>query len=358
MRLRASLVLAAIVVSASAAQAPGPQLVLKGLDPVDLAAGQETPGLEGHTVIRGRHEYRFAGAETKRRFETAPERFAVQMGGACARMGPLSGLGRPDIWYVHEGRIYLFAHDLCRTAFRQAPERYLDRPDPRPTGSEAEERRGRELVELALRGMGGAARVDALRRYSQRWKVVYQQGDQRTEGSRVVTAVFGDGPLPAEYSTVETWGAESYGDLLTPEGAYRLSGARREPHEAAGREALERQWARDPLLALRARRAPGFVASAGGRGRVEEREVEFLRVGLPGAATTFALNPGTGRIVQAAYRDRTFGYVGEVVKRYSDFREKGGLTLPQVVTRIYDGKPVTAPAITLEEIRVNDVAAG
>jgi hypothetical protein len=43
--------------------------------------------------------------------EAEPERFAVQMGGGCGRMGPLSGSCSPERFAVHDGRIDIFASD-------------------------------------------------------------------------------------------------------------------------------------------------------------------------------------------------------------------------------------------------------
>jgi len=94
---------------------------LEGLDPVLLAGGKEAQGDEAFAVTRGQFRYLFAGAETKAAFEKEPGRFEIQLGGACAKMGP-TVRGNPDLFLVHEGRIYIFGSEECVKAFRAKRE--------------------------------------------------------------------------------------------------------------------------------------------------------------------------------------------------------------------------------------------
>jgi protein tyrosine phosphatase (PTP) superfamily phosphohydrolase (DUF442 family)/YHS domain-containing protein len=114
------------------AAAPPPQrpLAVRGLDPVLLVAGQETPGEAKLALTRGNFEYRFASAENKAKFEKEPERYEVQLNGMCARMGP-PVLGQPERFAVYEGRIYLFGTENCRKEFFADPAKYL-KPGSQP----------------------------------------------------------------------------------------------------------------------------------------------------------------------------------------------------------------------------------
>src|SRR5688572_24275896 len=80
----------------------GPEIVtaLSGFDPVVLTQGTETKGKEELQTTRGRYRYLFANAENKKKFEAAPGQYGIQFDGYCMKMGPLSGRGSPDRWFV------------------------------------------------------------------------------------------------------------------------------------------------------------------------------------------------------------------------------------------------------------------
>src|SRR5262245_46556699 len=126
--IRLILVGLTVVIGAASTRAESPKIAdaLKGLDPVELVAGREVPGQAELTTVRGLFRYQFANPANKAAFEKEPERYAVQFGGVCMKMGPLSGQGSPDRFFVHDKRIYLFASESCRNAFKAAPEKFID----------------------------------------------------------------------------------------------------------------------------------------------------------------------------------------------------------------------------------------
>ena len=110
MSLLGVMLLAALALGSSMpAQTVAPREALDGIDPVLLIQGHEVAGKPELKVIRGRFEYLFATADTKAIFEREPEKYEIQLGGLCARMGgaaatsrnggdPLSrGLGRGQV---------------------------------------------------------------------------------------------------------------------------------------------------------------------------------------------------------------------------------------------------------------------
>ena len=163
-KLLTNLIILVAMAVVAGAQAPPVVTVLKGFDPIELIDGREAPGNESIAVTRGRYRYLFSTEANKRKFEKSPEEYQIQLGGGCGRMGSLSGTGNPDRYYVFNRQIYIFASEQCRNGFKAAPEKHLEGPDAPPTGSPAELRRGKELVALALKGVGGAARIDRLAR--------------------------------------------------------------------------------------------------------------------------------------------------------------------------------------------------
>ena len=87
------------------AQMPQPKDALDGVDPVALLIqGKEVSGKPEFKVTRGKFDYLFATAENKATFEKNPEKYEIQLSGACARMG--GGVtGNPADYAVVDGKI-------------------------------------------------------------------------------------------------------------------------------------------------------------------------------------------------------------------------------------------------------------
>lgn len=322
---------------------------LKGLDPVALAEGKELSGAEKLSVTSGNYRYQFANEENRRRFEKKPEQYGIQMGGACARMGPLSGSGSAGRFYVHDGRIYVFASEACRNTFKASPESFLDREEPALVGTEAEKQRGLDLIKLALKGFGGAERVDSMTNVEVRIAIAYKSGNQVTTGERVWKAAF-----PGRFREDESWGKSSgYGHGLSPDGGFQFDSKHSWKVVPSVRSYMEREFLREPLALLKARRDPGFQAAAAGRVQVGESEVELLKAALRGMTVTMAIDPETGRIVQVRYEGRAGGAIGAVTKDFSDFRATDGLVLPFRRQITFNGKAVTNPSVEVQSVKVN-----
>src|SRR5215510_10496247 len=139
------------------------------VDAVELVRGQEVAGDPAISTSRGRFWYQFANDANRAEFLSDPERYEIQFGGACARMGPLSGVGSTNIHAVHDGRIYIFASQQCRNGFLAAPDKLIEHDDPPLAASREAEQRGRALLELVVERMGGAARVDSVNTYHEKF---------------------------------------------------------------------------------------------------------------------------------------------------------------------------------------------
>src|ERR1051325_2206887 len=111
MRIRSLILLCALAAAVwSQTRNSGP--ALEGNDPVLLTEGKDVEGLESLTVQHGRFLYRFASAETRDRFNKDPERYSIQLDGACARMGP-PVTGDQNAYLVYNGRIYIMGSQEC-----------------------------------------------------------------------------------------------------------------------------------------------------------------------------------------------------------------------------------------------------
>jgi YHS domain-containing protein len=322
---------------------------LEGLDPVLLTQGKEVQGDEQFAVARGRFRYLFAGAETKAAFEREPARYEIQLGGTCARMGP-TVQGNPDLYYVHQGRIYIFGSPACAKTFKEAPGKYLEADTAAATPATDDAlRRGRALVEKAVEAAGGASKVDGLVSYQEKGSV----GAHTQQGvTEIKTALFMVYPDRVRQERTLPFGTVA--TVLAPAGNFFAAPRSTGDIIEEQRAALQKQFMLNPLAILRARREAGFKAAAVGASKVGEASVEAVDVSFGGVRARLGIDPATGRVVTLSYRGRgDTGAFGEIVQTFSDFRTVGGLTLPFKTVGTFDGEPAPAQTSTVESIVVN-----
>lgn len=337
-RMIAVLVALASAASPARAETPPTELALKGLDPVDLANGKETPGSESLGAVYGRFKYWFASEDNRQLFLANPGERGIQFGGACGKMGPFSGSGSADRYYVYDGRIYIFASEFCQDAFRKDPEKHIDRPNPVPEGTEDERARGTKLIERALQGFGGVQTVDMVNTLIRVEQIIYRQGGQVTVGTGRTTWIF-----PNSVRVEEEYGTP-YGYVVKGRTGFELYGEQDWDLEPAMRDDAWRRALREPLLLLRNRSAQGFVAVARGPNTVE--------VSLDGATSIWTLGEGNDFLVKTEFKARR-GIVGNNVIAFDDFRVVNGLVLPHKRTEFFNGKELTTPEKSIESIDVN-----
>ena len=334
-----SLLVIIVVIACSAAaaraQAPSSETVipLEGLDPVMLSQGKEVQGDMKFKVTRGKFQYIFANAENKATFEKDPSRYEIQLDGHCARMGSPTG-GNADLYYVHNGRIYIFGSEECQTLFKATPEKYLETP-PAPKSPPTAEmiKRGQELIAKAVEAFGAGSRLDQLRSL--------QRTDLRgNQVKNILTLAF---PDSLRQETVRP--NFTLVSVITPSESFVMVSNRARPMAEDNRAAIYKELNRDPIFLLRARTRPDFKASSTG---------DSVDIELSGFTTTLGIDPGTGRVVSQTYRGRgPGGLVGQVVINYSDFRTVEGLSLPFKTTATFDGQPFPALSATIEAITIN-----
>ena len=328
------IILISCSVAAARAQASSETVIpLEGLDPVMLSQGKEVQGDTKFKVTRGRFQYIFANAENKATFEKDPSRYEIQLDGHCARMGAPTG-GNADLYYVHNGRIYIFGSEECQTLFKATPEKYLETP-PAPKSPPTAEmvKRGQELIAKAVEAFGAGSKLDQLRSL--------QRTDLRgNQVKNILTVAF---PDTLRQETVRP--NFTLVSVITPADSFVTVSNRTRPMAEDNRAAIYKELNRDPIFLLRARTRPDFKAS----GTEESVDVE-----LAGFTTTLGIDPGTGRVVSQTYRGRgPGGVVGQIVINYSDFRTVEGLSLPFKTTATFDGQPFPALSATTEAITIN-----
>jgi len=331
------------------AETPVPKLAVKGLDPIELAAGKEVPGKEGLESTHGLFRYRFATEQNKAAFEKQPVERGIQFGGACGKMGPFTGMGSPDRFHVHDGRIYLFASEMCRNAFKKDPEQYIEKPNPVPTGTPEQLEKGKLLVSKVLEGFGGANKVDAIEGYETHCRHIYKQQNGKELVGHYTTAW----SFPDKYRFEEKF-TTAYGQGFSGSNGYQFAGKDAWRLDAPVTEVAQRQALREPLAMLRNRQAKDFVAVAAGVAEVDGKPLEKLDVAYQGATTTWFVDPKTGRILQVSYQARK-GTVGNYVFKYSDFKEVEGLVISFKKAEFFNGKESTSPVVHMDKVVLQPV---
>jgi len=332
------LIIAATLFATANAQNSETLIPLEGLDPVMLTQGKEVQGDMKYSVKRGQFQYLFANAENKATFEKGPARYEIQLNGSCARMGAPT-TGNPDLYAVHNGRIYIFGSEECQTLFKAAPEKYLEVPAPAKTPPTAEMvKRGQELIAKAVEALGGS-KLDQL--------VSLQRKDVR--GNEAKNNLLLSFPDSLRQETVRP--TFTLVSVVTPsESFFVVNNAAREMPDA-NIAFIKNDLYHDPIILLRARTRPDFKVAGNGK---SEASVEYVEVELPTFATTLGIDPATGRVLSQRYHGRgPGGVLGEIVINYSDFRTVDGFTLPFKLAATFDGQPFPALSSTAEAITIN-----
>lgn len=329
------------------ADTPKPVLALKGLDPIALAEGQEIAGKDSIEARFGLFQYKFANEDNKKAFLRDPEAHGVQFGGACGKMGPFSGMGSPERFFVFEKRIYVFASESCRESFKKAPREYIEAPNAIPKGTDEERRQGGELVELALQGFGGRERVDELKTLDMYEDYLYAQGDKKLRYHHAVRCRF-----PLEIIMEDGLNPNLYGFVVKDDKAMQFEKQSHWLVESQVRDVARRQVLRIPIVMLKNRDHKEFVAFARPDVKVGDQWVKQVEVALHGAACLWSIEPQTGQVIEVKYHARN-GKNGDFLVAYSDYAQAGTLKMPRVRRVHFNGKEITSPEIVHVRDMVN-----
>lgn len=328
-----------------------------GIDAVELVrgGGRETPGDPAFAVAHGGFVYHFASAESKAAFEADPTKYEIQYGGACARMGPLSGTCRTDLPAVHEGKVYLFASPQCRETFLKNPSALLEREDARPEGTPAQADEAAALLARAARAVGGDESLNALQ--SIEW---YRERDE--EAGKVTYRVVESKrwSFPASLRTFESWNESAWAQSLEPQKAYFADSTGRRDMVEIQKQAMNRLRLTDPIAMLRAREHADFVAFDAGPGEIEgstpeaRHAVRWVTCHTQGVTVLLGIEPETGVIRAIEYQGRGPSMtIGTTRKVFDEFEEFGGVRLPRLTAVWHEGKPLKGSPFRATAIRVN-----
>jgi YHS domain-containing protein len=328
------------------------------VDAVDLLdRGTETRGEERFSTIRGRFTYLFTSEANRAAFLSHPERYEIQFGGACARMGPLSGGGTPRLYAAHAGRLYIFASESCRMRFLESPEAFIGSDDPAPAVTDESRARGRELLGRAVDAIACLAFIDTISTYSETLARDEEAGGATYHVTETLTLRF-----PGGVRSETCWNESCYGYVADGEKAWFIKGAGDGPMAPVQRQALIRGPGRHFITILRDRHERAMRIAAAGEKRTVEcpgegsLELSLVTVHRDGATTVLGLDE-KHRVRLMSFRDRGPGAVfGTIDRIYSGYHKVGGLNLPGRVDVLFDGQPVPDWSGDFAAQRVNDPA--
>ncbi len=300
------------------------RVAIDGLDPVRLVEGAIADGNPEWTEEYEGLTYQFASAETRVKFRQNPARYAVQLHGACARMGaPV--MGNPASYHVYKERIYLLGSSECYKAFVADSAKYLESEQKQAAWTPTPETvaRARKLWP----GISGAKAI-----------AEYRPGQTRTYSST--------GSLLVERSVR----GRSMNQVTAREGSFSTYDGRVVRGNPASSEAAHRAIRRDLLYLLLAPDLEMYHAGTGDG-------MEWIAVKSGDVITRVAL-AADGTISAFEYVGRgPDSSFGQVSISFSDFRESGGRKLPHQAQALFNGEPAQQLGWTVEKYEWNPAGA-
>ena len=350
----AAVALSLFTLAPVAAQQPPtpPPDALDGVDVVVLLQqGKEVFGKSALHAVHGGFNYLFSSEENKAEFEKAPAKYAIQLGGMCARMGGMV-TGNPSDYVVHDGKIYIFGSDECRKLFVATPAKYLPRPPaPMPTSAQAVAK-GRTLLDKAAVAHGGN-KLDTLTSYIEAWTTT----QQRQMGPVSITtrniSRF-PGGARNERTIPMNSGIRTITTVLTPSDAWGAFGTDVSVPPPAALPALQRILWQQLIPLLRNRKEPDVKVAALGTSTVDGATLERVRVVRGGVDVVINVDAKSGRVHSLSYVDRkSDGEVGEIAIAYADYKPIDGVLVPFAEKGTFNGAPNETLTRTLDSASVN-----
>lgn len=343
-----------LVSGATALSAPPEQTLT--VDPIELIGGREVAGNPDLRIEHEGIEYRFATPENKAAFEKDPAKYEVADGGACGRMGPLSGLGDARRHAVHNGRIFFFSSDGCREGFLKDPAAHIETADEKIFGSHEQVLQGRATLDKMLAWAGGAERLKALTTYRATAARKEMQGDKEWAVTNETAIAF-----PSKCFQKEAWNEFWFSTASTPDGGAMASSKGNLRIAESRTRAFNRTMARWPVVILKAYAdgapgadCPGLIVIGDGEGTLSGEPVEFVKVWLNGAASRLTIDKATGRLLQLGFHGRESSMrVADSVRTYTAYATVDGVTLPTAYTVWFNGKDLPAAAAKIDAFEVN-----
>lgn len=336
--------ISALLLLAQAPMSIERDLALQGKDPISLLEGRAVAGFPSISATYGAFIYQFESQENLRRFKSNPEKYGLQIGGACGNMGPLSGRGRGQFYTVWNQRIWQFASPQCRDTFLKNPQLFDDQPIAPAKGTNEMAIKGRQLLDKAAAAHGGDKVISKIGR------LVWAQTVEGARKEDGYTKTYGnDLKLGTMYGEAgEGWG---YKSIANSKYALQFSDKFVMPLVESEKRFLYNLVGKHVLLLLRDRNRPGFSALSTGMPS-KEGEVDVV-INYRQDATTLVLDSKTYRVIRAWTNSRLFGKNLPVIIEYPKWIRSDGVLVPSTtIIRPYGGDKNLS--VTWNQPRIND----
>jgi len=270
---------------------------------------------------------------TVEQVRAAAAKYVKPQGFAILVVGPQRGLDKP------------------LSTFGKVTKLDITIPEPKqekaPQASTETKARAAQLIEKALEGVGGAQAVDQLKTLDLTVSMTAKMPQGEFDLKSHMLIVF-----PDRYAQEVTLPGTTLITVYTPEEAFIKSAGGVRPAPDNMKADWRKNLYRDTLGLLKSRSTPGFQAWTIGKGEVDGKEVELVRVEIDGDPITVGIESESGRVLQVAYRGTDLtGAPGDMVVTHSDFRPVDRLILPFASTATFNGQPMLTNKV--EKIAVN-----
>ena len=300
------------------------------LDPVALIGGREVPGKPDLVERHEGAEYHFESEESRATFVADRAKYAAADGGACGSMGPLSGVGDARRATVHEGKLYFFASDGCKATFLKDPSKCIEVAAAKPTGDADAIERARVLLDRLTNWCGGAEALKQLQTLELTTTNVSTSGGKEWKNVRTARIAF-----PDRFAERDAWN-DSWWEFVSTGGVGGSKSHKESIALAESRRAAFVRWMlRHPIVLLKMRDQPGFVAVAepyfGDSGTGEAR----VDVWFAGALARIGIEERDGKLLWIEFvgRDESLK-IGRMRREFTRFEVVNGVQMPMEWKRI------------------------
>jgi YHS domain-containing protein len=321
-----------------------------------LNHGRDVEGDDRFAAVHGKYTYWFAGEDNMMTFLMNAEKYEIQMGGACARMGPLSGGGTTKLYAVHDGKLYLFASESCRMTFQKSPEQFIDQADPPIETNEESRAQARMMLGKAVDAISCVAGIDNLTTYREVLARDEESGGTNYHITNTLTLQFPNGQR-----TELCWNEACWGNVVVGKDGWMISGDNLQPMHEQQRMAL-RLESLHPLMILRHRDAKDMLMKTDGAVRTitvpdeGEVKVNVVTVHRDGITVTLGFDDQHRVRLMSARGRGANSTLGTVDRIYSKFHGIEGMRVPGRVDVFFNGEHAAKESGEFVEQVINDPA--
>lgn len=311
-------------------------------DLVALAKEQQVEGDERWSATRGGFQYRFASEANLEEFNRKPDDFEIQLGGACARMGSLSGTGSVDLFARYNGKLYIFASEGCREGFLKSPEKLLLTDDEPLKPTEEMSKQGRVMVQRFLDSVASADVRDSIQSIEASTSRIVKSGNRDYVNRKQVLVVF-----PSRQRSDEWWNDSNFAQVASGDDAWFSDSGDTRPMVAVQQRDMKNSFAMHYIGLYLQLLSKDIVCEALPVVTVDGRRVDQFVVYSNGLRKTLLQDCETGRVIRITSRGHgpTMAVI-PLTTEFAHFKSVDGLTLPATTRSIVDGKVAEGGDVT------------